>query len=50
MYKQELNIKEEVKNIRFFFGGVELKDDNLIYQYSIQNNFTINVMIRKSVD
>ena len=46
--KQEyINIKNihNIKNIRLFFGGNEIKDNDLLYQHKIMNKYCIQVVV-----
>ena len=44
IYCEKINICPDDYNIRFFFGGQEIKDDNFLYQYNLQKGFKIQVM------
>ena len=42
-----INIKNihNIKNIRLFFGGNEIKDNDLLYQHKIMNKYCIQVVV-----
>jgi len=43
-----MNPNINVNNLRLYFGGSELKDHELIYQHNIKDNYTLNLVIRRS--
>jgi len=48
--KQEYRkkVKEEnIKSLKLFFGGKEIMDDALIAEYGIQDDFVVQVMVKK---
>lgn len=46
-FYEKFNINTNKKYFRFFFGGVELKDDIEIFRYNIKNDFTIQISVRE---
>ena len=43
LFKKEHNIGDNF-NLRLFFGGMEIKDDNFLYQHHLKNGYKIQVM------
>jgi len=43
IFSKLAEITEEEYKLRFIFGGTELKDEHFIYQYKIDNEYTIQV-------
>lgn len=43
LYKQK-NKLQNCCNIRLFFGGIEVHDNDLLYQHEIKKNYTIQVL------
>ena len=43
-YCEKIGIPCDKYNIRLFFGGQEIKDNNFLYQYNIQKGYKIQVM------
>jgi len=44
-----LNNDENINTsqIRMFYSGAELKNENYLYQHELRDDVTVNVMIRK---
>jgi hypothetical protein len=47
IYCELNNIKYDENKIRLLFGGVELKDEQYIYQHKIENEYTIQILVKK---
>ena len=43
-FREKTNINENEYKLRLFFSGMEIKDDEFIYQHKLDNNFKIQVM------
>jgi hypothetical protein len=41
------NLNIEEYKLRLLFGGVEIKEENFIYQYKIENGYTVQIMKTK---
>ena len=44
IYYEKTGISTDEYNLRLFFGGQEIKDNNFLYQFNIQKGFKIQVM------
>ena len=44
LYCKKVGISPNEYNVRLFFGGQEIKNNNFLYQYNIQKGFKIQVM------
>ena len=44
IYSEKIGISQDEYNLRLFFGGQEIKDNNFLYQYNLQKGFKIQVM------
>ena len=44
IYYEKTGISTHEYNLRLFFGGQEIKDNNFLYQFNIQKGFKIQVM------
>ena len=44
IYCEKIGISFNDYNLRLFFGGQEIKDNNFLYQYNLQKGFKIQVM------
>ena len=44
IYCEKIGISFDDYNLRLFFGGQEIKDNNFLYQYNLQKGFKIQVM------
>ena len=44
IYCEKIGIPFSDYNLRLFFGGQEIKDNNFLYQYNLQKGFKIQVM------
>lgn len=47
LYTEKAGVEGNYSSIRMFFGGIELKNENFIYQYDLKSGFMIIVMVRK---
>ena len=43
-YCEKAGISPDDYNLRLFFGGQEIKDNNFLYQYNIQKGYKIQIM------
>ena len=43
-FREKTNMNENEYKLRLFFSGMEIKDDEFIYQHKLDNNFKIQVM------
>ena len=44
IYCEKIGITPNEYNLRLFFGGQEIKNNNFLYQYNIKKGFKIQVM------
>ena len=49
LFRKEHKISDDF-NLRFFIGGMEIKDEHFLYQHHLKSGFTIQVMKLERLD
>ena len=49
IFREKTNTSENDYNLRLFFSGMEIKDNEYIYQHKLENGFKIQVMKLKKI-
>lgn len=47
MFCEIADIKEDEYKLKFIFGGTEIQDEHYLFQYKLENDYTIQVFKMK---